>query len=248
MHYGIDESANIIIDYRVIALAIFCMQFNGLDILRQIDGMDINQPATVTSKPDINSTTTQQENLSPFQQQVLNYLRIIAQNSTESLNLQRSYYASQPSTPTESPSSNSAAVQPPTAQRSNIQQLTANPPLSIPDAIRAIKSYIRSYGDWYLIERICYERNLIRLVHSNDHSGFIEQLAFWHIDIRISKGSGKTPASKLDANHLSKGARSLNLSPTSRFPEWRTLSGMPVPDKKLNIVHRFLSFLSPSKD
>lgn len=99
------------------------------------------------------------------------------------------------------------------------------------NALTAIRPYVHHLGDWYLIERICYEQRLIKFAHINDHTAFIDKLNEWGISVQKSN-------TKLNANHLSKGAI---LDNVAVFPYWKLKSGLPCPDKKITLIHRFLS-------
>ena len=100
------------------------------------------------------------------------------------------------------------------------------------NALVTIRPYVHHLGDWYFIERICYEQRLIKFARINDHTAFIDKLAEWGIVVQKSN-------TKLNANHLSKGAV---LDDSSLFPNWKLKSGIPCPDNKISLISRFLSF------
>lgn len=106
------------------------------------------------------------------------------------------------------------------------------------DGLVKIKPYVRHLGDWYFIERICYEKQLITFAHVNDHKAFIDKLHSWGIDVHKTKHA-------LNANHLSKGAI---LNDLSLYPNWKLKDDTACPDNKISLVQRFLSFFPDEKE
>ena len=220
---------------------------NGMDILRQIAEMGSDHPSDTMSDhsstaPNLTVTFTDQQvdklasTLQNCTQQITQRLDLIYQAIRNPQNTNTSL----PETPPPLPSNQPAAAQPSTPQPS--PQTPIDP---LPRATMAMKPKIRFFGDWYLIERICYEHQLIRFAHLNDHATFIECLKHWNISI-TKKSDPKQPdlSISLDANHLSKGAGRYKLTDTSRFPDWKTTDHRPIPDSKLNLIRHFLSLLN----
>ena len=204
------------------------MPHDGMEILRQLAETVPDRPHTGVRDGD---------SFSPFQQQLLAAIN----QQTAAINLQNQTL------------SEIAKLLHSFSPAALTQQLQpAKPKTSLPPLVQALvtmKSRIHFLGDWYLIERICYERGLIRFAHLNDHAAFIDYLAHYHLIISKSRTTPQgVVTTKLDANHLSKGANALRLAPNTTFPNWKTLSGTPVPDKKIHLVTHFLSLLEKSPD